>query len=110
MTEEKARKILEHVMLAAQRVRSEIAEAQIGEEVVALLYPWLTGDKNIVIGLENALSRKQVVPIDLYNLMVLVDKLPPILVWCQIHNIVLPEPDINWLRGFDETEVSGYAR
>lgn len=100
MTEQQAREHLQTAMIAVQKVRSNAIESH-GEETVGLVYPWLAGNKNVLIGIERALAREKIDPLDLYNIMLVLNKLDIVGLWCQLNDVSLPGPDIAWLKGFE---------
>lgn len=100
MTEEHARDILHHIMLAVQRLRSQMMEEEVEEAFIELVHPWLSEKKSIITGLEMALNKDPLQPGDFYNLVSLAYRTDLIRRWMLLKDLDLPEPDGNWLKGW----------
>ncbi len=109
MKQSEARKQLETVLFAAQKYRSVATEKvglKDGDKLAENLFPWLFGDKSILIPLSRMLDRADGFTVQEYfNILVILDRfLPTLKVYIAAqHGVDIPEPDITLISsGFEE--------
>ena len=116
MTETKAREIVRALLINVQKARSNIDEfwdwffdTAWPPETIAWvkedLHRWLFGERGerfVLLLADLDSGTKPLEPLTLYNLMVVAHKLEPTLGFvAQLRGWDLPEPDIEWLSGFE---------
>lgn len=111
MNETKARKIIEAVMIRAQKARSDITESMgdLGEEFLKPLTGYLFGELNLVDACERMLKKEHVRPLDLFNILYMVEKTPSIAVLEIFYghpDVPIPafEPPFSWQVEWDEVD------
>ena len=98
MTQEEARGHLTAMMVAIQRYRStvaEVTEIDVERRVNADLSPWIFGDRCPLPALVKILDRDVIVPLDLYNMMYVLDRFIPEVKLCSEYR--WPVPDVSWV-------------
>ena len=117
MTEEHARKIVHELLHNVQKARSDINEVWDGwdaggwdpettEMAKAELHRWLMGrqgDGFVLLLADLDSGAKPLEPMTLYNLMYITHHLEPTIgMVATLRGWDLPQPDLQWLRGFEE--------
>jgi hypothetical protein len=102
MTEMQARQTLNHLFVAIQKVRSNLAE-ELGAEYVAPQMARVLAP-TFLFGLEQTMRRieagGQLDPLTFYNLVSIVHQEPAISSWLALQGRPLPEPSWVWLEGW----------
>jgi len=98
VTQEEARGHLTAMMVVIQRYRStvaEVTETDVERRVNADLSPWIFGDRCPLPALVKILDRDVIVPLDLYNMMYVLDRFIPEVKLCSEYR--WPVPDVSWV-------------
>lgn len=104
MTEQQARTLLQRLLTQTQRLRS-IAMENGTIDAAALVDRWVYDNEyTIVNGLDRALKKEQIEPIDLYNMMTIVAR-SRILQATSLDD-PFPAPDQAWLLGWEGSDAA----
>lgn len=112
MKHSEAKALIQKIERAAQKARSNIlevldmdADPAILARVLEHIEPYLIGKMSIMPALEKVAYDDTLVPLDVYNICILAGKCPSlcmIYTWENLPNYApLPEPDIQWLQGWE---------
>ena len=112
MKQSEALQHLRNMMYMCQKFKSNAAE-ELPDDVQAIfpvIFPWLSGDKDITPALARLLDRVDrennsavLAPMDFYNMMTIASRfLPQLSIIAPLVSAEsLPEPQIEWLRGWE---------